>query len=241
MKLRAQQSSIGPIAALVLVAGLAGVAISGQLRTTVLFHGTFDTPGVLPEVGQFVASSNVGSIGILPSPNGGNLLVFDDTGTNGSQPLYLLGTFDGGKKALNGTVDLHLELTLGQSDSPFSVGVVVDNATSDFIPASGPDGDGDLTIAGKKTGKKVPVDTPLAVDVQLSRERTTDDWSYAITVASVVEAAGGKGPSAITPTYTGVFPGTRGKDVSGIAFIKMPGSPGRFYVDDISVEQSTKN
>lgn len=223
-----------------LVALVGGFAVAGSIRTKILFQGTFDAPEAMPEVGQFVASSSVGSIGILPSVSGGNVLVFDDTTTNGSQPLYLHGTFDGGNIATTGVVSMHLELTLAQSDSPFSVGVVVDNATSDFIPTGGPDTDGDLTIAGMKSGKKSPVDIPMAIDVRLERERPTHDWEYEITVTTLGEPNGvGKLPSPSSVPFTGTFAGTAGKNIAGLAFIKLPGPTGRFFVDDISVAQKT--
>src|SRR5690606_19794027 len=92
MKQLARLSTAGLVVLL-----LGGLAISGAVRSVLLFKGTFDAPYFLPEAGQFVLSSSVGSIGLTPALGGGNQLVFDDTNTTGNQPLYLLGTFEGGK------------------------------------------------------------------------------------------------------------------------------------------------
>jgi len=228
------------IAATFGLAILGSLAVSGPLRTVSLFEGTFDTPEILPEIGQFVASSSVGSIGIVAAPGGGSLLVFDDTSTNGSESLYLHGTFDGGKAPMIGVVMMHFEMTLGQQDTPFSVGVVVDNATSDFIPASGPDSDGDMNIAGKKSGKEATVNTALDVVVRLERTRPDEDWEYEISVSPITETNGSTmAPNPSAGPSTGSFHGTRGKPISGLAIIKPPGPTGRFFIDDITVDHST--
>ncbi len=216
---------------------LGSIALAAPRGFVELFRGTFDAPGAVAEVGQFVAFSNTGSIAIAPSANGGNKLVFDDSGTSGSNTLYLVGTFDNNQLASVGLVSFTFEMTLSDSDSPFQAGVVIDNATSDFIPATGPDGEGGHFLGGKKTRGAISSGQELDVTVQLSRDSTEDDWQLDVSIA----------PSQIeSPTQTPVahpaamvestmLAGTGGTNIVGIAFVKLPGNTGSISLDNIHV------
>lgn len=225
------------IRTIVLSLVLGSITLAAPRGLVELFRGTFDAPGAAAEVGQFIALSNTGSISIAPSASGGNQLVFDDSGTGGSNTLYLVGTFDNNAVASVGLVSFTFNMNLGQVEAPFQAGVVIDNATSDFIPATGPDGDGGHFLGGKKERGVIASGQDLDVTVELSRSNATDDWNLDVTIAPTESDPPIQNPlshpAAMVESTT--LAGTGGSNVVAIAFVKLPGNTGKISIDNIRV------
>lgn len=211
------------------ILGLAALAISAPRTSYVVFQGTFDQSfsAIKAEVGAFYAwYSNSGSMFLVGDGAGGNALLLDDTNQPTGSGVVLAGGFDHQTVVSVGTLTWSFELTFGQIDVPFDAGIVVDSPGSDFIPSTGPDGNGDMVAFGKKTGDHVAVSTPMDVTVTLSRDSAEVDWEYSITIADRTASA------PPTPT-SGRVPDTAGRNILGFAFRKLPGKQGQVLIDDV--------
>lgn len=218
---------------------LTGLLWAGGRVSYVLFEGTFDAGYTLnPEVGKFFAwTSNANSVSLLPDGQGGQLLVIDDSAQPMSSATLIAGGFINYKKVAGGNFLWKFDMTFSVPDLPFSAGIVVDNPTSDFIPASGPDGQGYLEIAGKKSNFQVPVGVAIESSILLTRANPDLDWTYEMNFADREDAGG-------TPqSFAGTFPGTAGRNIVGFAFEKRNGEQGKVTIDNVvaTTDQPTSN
>ena len=221
------------------VLALVPLAIAAGGRDSfVLFTGSFDNSlsNINAEVGQFFAWATDSTIvQIVADQYGGNELVIDDTAQSQPASVVLAGGFAGYKAVGSGQFQWSFEVTFASPDTPFIAGMVVDNPTSDFIPATGPDGNGMLQVASKPTNFTVPAGVPLEIDVTLVRDDPADDWDYEIVVE---ERANSPDPSSIQ-VFEGRLPNTGGRNVIGFAFEKSAAKAGRITVDQVSASTTS--
>ncbi len=227
------------IVALACLGLLGALVISAAPRSVVLFAGSFDgPPGLIPvpEFGQWAAAGGVAGMKLGPDGSGGHELILDDTAFNGLLDMYLLGTFEQGRAAGSGTVTFSFSMEFGQPDSPFLGGIVIDTPAADFIPATGPDDEGMITIAGKPTNQSVKTNVPYHVTATYRKPSAGEDWTYSITVEP---QDAGSGPHASPQTFasTGTIPGSSRSGISAIAFVKDSGRIAVVSIDNVLVVQ----
>lgn len=222
------------IAPIVLLVVVAAGAVTSPGRSVVLFRASFDK-GV-PEVGQISNFSLVGGLSIEPDlVDGGYLLLYDNSGLQFPAPLFVYGSFDQAVKVMTGTLTCTLEMAVGKQDSPFNVGIVVDNAASDFIPATGSDDEGNLFAGDRKTTQTVVTHRPMDVTLTIFRNRPNENWNVSARFDS--DPQSNVGPSGSGFEITGVLDGTANLGVVGIGSCKpyAAESLGIMTVDDLTV------
>lgn len=211
------------------------IATAGPRTSYTVFKGTFDTSfaSLQAEVGDFYSwFSQSAAVHIVGDGTGGNALLLDDTAQMIGSGVVIAGAFDQNKPISTGTFTWDFEVTFGQLDIPFEAGIVVDSPGSDFIPATGPDSQGNLLAFGKKTGDSVAVAVPFDVNITLTRDKQDEDWNYAVTIIE-------RGANVLGPQAEGRISGTAGSDILGIAFQKQPGKQGQVLIDDVHATSST--
>lgn len=219
---------------------LCALAIAAAPRSVVLFQGTFDVPpGMipLPEFGQWAAAGGTAGMKLGPDGSGGQRLVLDDTAFNGMLNMFLFGSFEQGRSVNSGTVTFAFTMELGQPDSPFLGGIVIDAPGSDFIPATGPDDEGLITIAGKQTDQAVKTGVAYQVAATYRKPSPGEDWTYSITVEPQ-DAGSGQHASPQTFPTTGTIPGSSRAGICAIAFTKEAGKIGVIALDEILVTET---
>ena len=233
------------------VLGILGVvctlALPGAAVSRLLFLSTFDLPGETPsaELGDWVESSTAGGITLVPSLGGGRELHFDSHGLGG-QVLYLSGLFEDTQSFDSGHVRLSLVLQMVDVASPFMVGLIVDNPTSDFVPATGPGGDGLLWINQQPTNNALPVGENLFFTVDVWRASRFEDWNYSVSVnyeQPCSESSTGGGAVESTTRQlngSGTVEGSLLLPVIGLRLEKMSSTVGIISVNDVKVTLITE-
>jgi len=211
------------------------IATAGPRTSYTVFKGTFDSSfaSLQAEVGHFYSwFSQSAAVHIVGDGAGGNALLLDDTAQTAGSGVVIAGAFDNNKPVSIGTFTWSFEVIYGQLDIPFEAGIVVDSPGSDFIPATGPDSQGNLLAFGKKTGDSVAVGVPFDVNITLSRDQQDEDWNYSVTIIE-------RGANVVGPQVQGRVAGTAGNDIVGIAFQKQSGKQGQVFIDDIHATTDT--
>lgn len=215
---------IGACAALGAVAGV---------RCNVLFEATFDLSAQAPkaELGSFT-NKNQNGVLVVPTSGGGYAALFGIPG----QEVYLQGIFADNKSVASGSIDVTCEL-LPKVKGHFEVGLITDEPTSAFYPATGSGVDGTLVIAGASAGLPLPTNVELDFALHLDRPSLASNWAYELTV-SWSDPTADDGIASVT--LNGVLPNTAMRKVLGVGFLKPALSSAVIQVDDILAVQTAQ-
>lgn len=223
---------LAPILTSVLgVCALVG-AIAG-IRSTVLFQASFDLSAQAPkaELGSF-ASKGQNGLTLVATNGGGYAALFGAPG----QEVFLQGLFAEGKSIASGGLDLTCSV-LPKVKGHFEIGLITDEPTSAFYPATGSGIDGNLVVAGSPTGASLPSNVELEFALHLERTSLASNWAYELVVSwADPKVEGGIGST----TLTGVLPNTALRKVLGVGFLKPSASNAIVQVDDILAVQSAQ-
>lgn len=214
---------------------LCAVAVPQPSSGTVYFLSTFEGEGQFPppEVGQYIESA--GDVAVQSDQSGNNEVVFDDRSSGGTNPSYLSGTFESGSVVLTGIVRLTYRLRSGAPNTPFMVGVVGDSPTSDFLPSTGPGGNGKLWVNGASTQIQLPTDENVYFTVEIRRTSILENWTYTVSVERQTAPGGGSQAAKALGTVTGSVANSMGVAAAGVKLLKPAGSPGVQTVDSLRV------
>ncbi|MBK6941454.1 MAG: hypothetical protein IPH13_14850 [Planctomycetes bacterium] len=202
-------------------------------RSTVLFQASFDLSAQAPkaELGSFT-SKGQNALTLVATSGGGYAAMFGAPG----QEVFLQGLFAEGKSIATGGIDLTCSV-LPKVKGHFEVGLITDEPTSAFYPASGSGVDGSLVVAGSPTGASLPSNVELEFALHLERTSLASNWAFEL-VVSWADAKAEGGTESVT--LTGVLPNTALRKVLGVGFLKPAASNAIIQVDDILAVQSAQ-
>lgn len=202
------------------------IGAAGGLRPIPLFQCTFDLSALLPkaELGSFQFKAGTG-LSVLPTAGGGFAAVLGGTG----QDVYVQGMFADGKAISTGDLDITFS-ALPKTKGAFEVGIVIDEPTSAFYPASGSGNDGTLIAGGVPSGIALPINTEIEFALHLERDVASTNWSYTL-VVSWADATQPGGTATIT--LSGNLANTAQRKILGIGFLKPGSSPAVIQLDDV--------
>lgn len=207
-------------------------AIGGS-RSTALFEASFDLSAQAPkaELGSFSTKGQTGLF-VVATGSGGYAALFGAPG----QEVFLQGLFAGGSSIASGGLDLSCSV-LPKVKGHFEIGLITDEPTSAFYPATGSGVDGNLVVAGSPAGASLPSNVELEFALHLERTSVASNWAYELVVTwSDPKVEGGIGST----TLTGVLPNTALRKVLGVGFLKPSASNAIVQVDDILAVQSAQ-
>jgi hypothetical protein len=208
-----------------------GLVALGGIRSTVLFEASFDQSAQVPvaDLGSFAGKSQNG-LGLVPTSGGGYAALFGSPG----QEVFLQGLFAENKVVAAGGLDITCTV-LPKVKGCFDLGLITDEPTSAFYPASGSGADGGLVAGGCPTGAALPSNVELEFALHLDRTSLASNWAYELNVSWVdASAPGGKQ----TITQTGILHNTAMRKVLGVGFLKPAASNAVLQVDDILAVQT---
>ncbi len=223
--------------ALYATGGLDGAIAAGAKPVSqTIFDANFDssTSKLTPSVGSiyvFVADQN--AVKIKSDGTKGNKLVIDDSFNAGGSPTAVACQFKSDSLITTGIVTAGTDFTLGASNLPFEIGIVIDLPQSDMVPATGPDDGGILWVGGTDTGQVVPQNVDLRFTATYSRADSSADWQY---VVDVIEREAIDPLDAFHVHIVGTIANSANKPIVGFALQKNAGTPGEIGLDNIHAD-----